>query len=157
MPKIDPHTDLLPDEQALLDGKAIGADDDTGSTDVDDAAQSAAAAAAASDADPDLETEGTEVKDPPAAPAADAADPAAAAAADKPADEPAKDAKPEDLFQGYDVTDPSKFDEARDALIEKKATEFQKLMDGEIRLGAPPEAPDDPPGTGRRPGRRGQG
>jgi hypothetical protein len=104
-------TDLLPEEQALLDGKTLNAagnivdsaDDDTGTG--DDAGLSAdalAAIAAKGERTAGADDSGTE----PAAPAQAAPAPA------------------------YNVADPAKFDETRQALLAKRAGAMKELMDG---------------------------
>lgn len=109
MSKIDPHTDLLPDEQALLDGKTIeatapgtqqAADDDTGDEGLD-AAALAAIANKGTEAEPPAPDEG-------------------AIEAPAPAPAPSR----------LDAGDPATFDATRTELLAKKADAMKQLIEG---------------------------
>lgn len=109
MSKIDPHTDLLPDEQALLDGKTIeapapgtqqAADDDTGDESLDAAALAAIA------------NKGTET-DPPA-----------------PAEGAIEAPAPAPVPSRLDAGDPATFDATRTELLAKKADAMKQLIEG---------------------------
>lgn len=129
MSTIDPTTDLLPDEQALLDGKTITPPGTT--TDEHDATQGAAGT-----------DTGTESDDTAALDAEALA--AIAAKGERPADEGTPAATADDTSAApaapapptYVVDDPAKFEETRQALLTKKAEAMKGLMDGTIEVDA---------------------
>lgn len=120
MTTVNPDTDLLPDEQALLDGKTISVNppDESGGT--DDGALSAEALAA-------IAAKGVDEAATPAPPPVEAA----ATPAEAPAEPPAAPVPP-----AYNVADPTKFDETRQALLTKKAEAMKGLMDGTLEVDA---------------------
>ncbi len=111
---IDPNTELLPEEQALLDGKTLdatgniveSADDDT-STDDAGLSADALAAIAAKGETPTADTTTTE---------------------ELPADDTTA-AAPAPAAQAYNVADPAKFDETRTALLTKRAEALKQFVD----------------------------
>lgn len=109
-----PDTDLLPEEQALLDGKTLDSSGNIADP-ADDGEQTAAGelnaeALAAIAAKADGQPAGTNEGEQEAAPAAE--------------QQPAAPA--------YNVADPTKFDETRQALLAKRAEAMKGLMEGTI-------------------------
>lgn len=126
MPPIDPHDDLLPEEKALLEGRAIDSEppaaEPAAAPPADDGEALAALSAEA------LAAIAAKAEAPAEAPAPTEA---AATPAEAPAEPPAAPAPP-----SYNVADPAKFDETRQALLTKKAEAMKGLMDGTIEVDA---------------------